>query len=86
MKNKVMSAAAVLLFSTAGISWVVAQSKPEPAAPAQPSGPWEYTTLRNSVSSPTAFERELNRLGADGWELCLFDETRSVWVFKRPQR
>ena len=83
MKNKVMSAAAVLLFSIVGISWVVAQTKP---APAQPSGLWEYKSVRNSVSSTASLERELNRLGADGWELCLFDETRTAWIFKRPQR
>ena len=86
MKHKVLSAATVFLFITAGLSLVVAQTREQPAAPMNQSALWEYKTVKIPIGSTSAFDRDLNRMGAEGWELCLFDATRSAWVFKRPQR
>jgi hypothetical protein len=44
---------------------------------------WEYKIM----DIPMAFgniEPALNKLGAEGWELVLYDLARGVAVFKRP--
>lgn len=58
----------------------------------QPGWPlWEYKVL----DAPAAFtlEKELNRLGGEGWELCGVDSDPAhkvakgnLYVFKRPRR
>jgi hypothetical protein len=45
---------------------------------------WEYKVIHDSLNRNDA-EADLNKLGADGWELCATGE-RNALVFKRPLR
>jgi Domain of unknown function (DUF4177) len=48
---------------------------------------WEYRVLEVPISSAAEYEKGLNALGADGWELVSVATTHAVIaVFKRQQR
>ncbi|HET6571965.1 MAG TPA: sigma-70 family RNA polymerase sigma factor [Fimbriiglobus sp.] len=51
---------------------------------AMPRQGWEYKVIHDSLNRDNA-EADLNKLGADGWELCATGE-RGALIFKRPTR
>ena len=44
---------------------------------------WEYSQLRADYNNWNATIQNANRLGAEGWELVLWDPQRDDWIFKR---
>jgi Domain of unknown function (DUF4177) len=68
---------------------VAAQEKP-----AQPLQKWEYKLVKVAPTAVSEMEASLNKLGAEGWELCATvvpfrraDEEYLVsFIFKRPKR
>lgn len=43
--------------------------------------PWYYKTITGNMT-----DDELNRMGKEGWELCVFVPNRMAWIFKRNDR
>ena len=90
MKWKHYAAGALLVI---GLGWLHIASTEPSAAQAVKQGSvqkWEYTAeIRNTpdVSIPA-----FNRLGANGWELCLVTSTTdygsntTYYIFKRPKK
>lgn len=70
MKNKFFLIVALFsLLCLAGWTGHAAKSSPQPPA-------WEYKVLDNSWD-----ERDLNKLGAEGWELVAVDASRGDHVY-----
>lgn len=88
MSKKSLLVAIVILAVAGLMAWVVR----EPASAQQPpvAQRWEYKVASLSGVAPAALEDGLNKLGADGWEICTTQRDRAagamdVVIFKRPR-
>src|SRR5262249_27442368 len=97
MKRVHVSTAAALLARIAVVTMLATEPVAAQEKPAQAVQKWEYKVVQVSPTSlvQADFEEKLlNRLGAEGWELCSTitptprgtDQVLVALIFKRPKR
>jgi F420-0:gamma-glutamyl ligase-like protein len=89
MKSTLSKSIVLALSGLAGIFFIAGDSAAQTPAPAPAAAAgvvvWEYKVETLNLSANRTIETQLNRLGAEGWELIgMSDAGRAI--FKRPKK